>query len=269
MKYVFSSTIMFSIFILFFSGRKYQNQSSMTIIRGLKPAIVEFTDLEQKLIIKVAKKLENNSFPINQLTRVHLKKRILNDKYYYLYNEITFFINPGVYKQNEFNWGIENIGIEWEDPSITRTPDGGIEFEVGHKIKPEDLKMSLYRLQNSYTYGTLLKDHDLILNKINDVLITSNLEEIKDFTSKGIKELIKNYLIVLTVDKENKDLYEMTIRRMDYNLIDFKYYNKLIEQYRLKININTAKIEILDKFDPTFFPTPASIPSNALIKNKN
>ncbi len=269
MKYVFRSTVMFSIFILFFSGRKHQNQSSMTIIRRLKPAIVEFTDIEQKLIIKVAKKLKNNGFPIDQLTRVHLKKRIINSKDYYSYNEITFFINPGVYKQDKFNWGIENIGIEWEDPSIKRTSDGGIEFEVGRKIKPKDLKMSLYRLQNSYTYGTLLKDHDLILKKVNNILMASPLEEIKNFASKGILELVNNYLILLTANNENTDLYEMTIRRMDHDLIDSKYYNGLYKQYRLEINTNTSKVEILDKFDPTFFPTPSILPSKPFAKKKN
>ncbi|TGV02421.1 hypothetical protein EM932_10740 [Flavivirga rizhaonensis] len=75
----------------------------MNITRGLKPAITEFTSLEQKFIMKVAKKLENNGFPISQLTRVHLKKRIHNINDYYTYNEITFLINPAVYKQSEFN----------------------------------------------------------------------------------------------------------------------------------------------------------------------
>ncbi|NMH89432.1 hypothetical protein [Flavivirga algicola] len=268
MTHALRLTIIFSIFMLFFGGKKHQKQSPMSITRGLKPAIAAFTNLEQKLIIKVAKKLENNGFPIDQLTRIHLKKRIINDKDYYSYNEITFFINPAIYKQNEFNWGIENIGIAWEDPSVIRTPDGGIEFETGYKTKPENLVMTLYRLQDSYNYAPLLKNHNLILNKINDVLITNPLEEAKDFTSKGLFELIKNYLVILIADNENAGLYEMTIRRMDHDLIDFKHYNGLIEQYCLKININTSKVEILDKFDPTFFPTPvAPIPSKPFNKN--
>ncbi|MDO5980661.1 hypothetical protein [Flavivirga spongiicola] len=230
----------------------------MTIVRGLKPSIAEFTSLEQELITKVAEKLENNGFPMNQLTRVHLKKRIINIKDYYSYNEITFFINPGVYKLDGFDWGIENIGINWEDPSVIRTPDGGIEFEVGRKVKYEDLIMTLYRLKDSYSYGTLLKNHNIILKKINDVLITNDLEDIKYFTSKGILELIKNYLIVLTAYNENNNLYEMTIRRIDYNLIDFKYFNELFMQYRLKINLETSRVEILNSFDPTFFPNPAA-----------
>ncbi len=77
----------------------------MIITRGLKSAIAEFTSLEKKLAVKVAKKLEINGFPVSQLTRVHLKKRILNNKDYYSDNEITFFINLGIYKQDEFKWG--------------------------------------------------------------------------------------------------------------------------------------------------------------------
>ncbi len=142
----------------------------MIIIRGLEPNIANFTDLEQKLIVKVAKKLENNGFPINQLTSVNLKKRIINVTDYYAYNEITFYINPGVYKQGNFDWVAENIGIDWEDPSVIRTSDGGIEFEFGRKVKPEDLIMNLYRLKDSYSYNPLLENHNQILKKINDVL---------------------------------------------------------------------------------------------------
>lgn len=260
MKYMYRPFIVLCVFVLFFSGKNSSKNSSMNIIRGLKPAIAEFTSLEQKLIVKVAKRLENSGFPVSQLTRIHLKKRIINNYDYYAYNEITFFINPGVYKQGEFSWGIENIGVDWEDPAVIRTPDGGIEFEVGRKVKFEDLKMNLYRIQDAYSYGTLLKDHHIIIEKINEILLTSDLEKINYFTSQGLLELSKNYLMVLTADSENKNLYEMAIRRIDYNLIDFKHFNKLIEQYLLKINLNTSRIEILDSFDPTFFPTPVSGP---------
>ncbi|EZH71742.1 hypothetical protein ATO12_06130 [Aquimarina atlantica] len=232
----------------------------MDIVRGLKPAIAEFTDLEQKLVIKVAKKLKNNGFPVNDVTRIHLKKRILNDTEYYTENEITFFINPGVYKEDEFNWGIETITIGWEDPSVIRTPDGGIEFIVGNKIKPEDLVMNLYGVNDSYSYHSLLKDHNSIIKEINNALLANNLEEIKHFTFQGIVGLLRNYLIVITAHNENKSLYEMAIRRVDHTLIDSKHFNKLFEQYRLKIDTNTSKIEVLDSFDPTLFPTPASDP---------
>ncbi len=267
MKYRYISIIVLSVFTLFFSGKKHQKNSAMDIPRGLQSSISEFTNLEQKLILKVAKKLESNGFPINQLTRIHLKKRIDNTTDYYSDNEITFFVNPGIYKKDKFNWGIENIGIDWEDPSVIRTPDGGIEFEVGRKINPEDLIMNLYRLQDSYDYGTLLKDHNVILKKINKTIVSSTLEEIKYFTANGVAELIKNYLIVLTQEQEN--IYEMTIRRMDNEFIDVKHFNTLFEQYRLKINLNTSRIEILDRFDPTFFPTPVAHPPTPIIKNKN
>lgn len=265
MKHIYRSTIVLCVLVLFFSGKKHQKKSSMDILRGLKPAIAEFTSLEQKLVIKVVKKLENNGFPVDDLTRVHLKKRILNDKDYYAKNEITFFVNPGVYKEDEFNWEIETITINWEDPSVIRTPDGGIEFVVGHKIKLEDLVMNIYGMNDSYSYNTLLKDHDIIIKKINDALVTNDLERIKYFTSNGILELIRNYLIVITAHNENENVYEMAIRRIDHDLIDSKHFNELFEQYRLKIDLNTSRIEVLDSFDPTFFPSPATV---SPIKNK-
>ncbi len=243
----------------------------MDIVRGLKPAIAEFTDLEQKLVIKVSEKLKKNGFPVDNVTRVHLKKRMLNDKDYYAKNEITFFVNLGVYKQNEFNWGIETITIDWEDPSVVKTPDGGIEFIVGNKIKPEDLVMNLYGINDSYSYHSLLKDHNSIIKEINNVLLANNLEEIKYFTSQEIAGLIKNYLIVLTAYNEKENVYEMAIKRIDHDLNDSKHFNKLFEQYRLKIDINTSKIEVLNSFDPTFFPTPSTMPpiKKKFKKNKN
>ncbi len=269
MKYVYISTIILSVFTLFFSGNKHQKNSSMTIVRGIKPAIADFTSLEQKFVLTVAEKLKNNGFPLSQLTRVHLKNRIHTNEDYYSYNEVTFFINPGVYQQDEFHWGIQNIGVGWEDPSIIRTPDGGIEFEVGRKIKHEDLVLNLYRLEDSYSYGTLLKDHDQILEKINKVLLANDLEEIKYFTSKGIFELINNYLIIVTADSKNNNLYELAIQRIDYDLIDFDHFNELIKTYSLKINLKTSRIEILDSFDPTFFPTPVANPTTPFTKKKN
>lgn len=56
MKYIYKSAFVLCVLVLFFNGKKYQKKSSMDIVRGLKPAITEFTDLEQKLVIKVAEK---------------------------------------------------------------------------------------------------------------------------------------------------------------------------------------------------------------------
>ncbi len=75
---------------------------------------------------------------------------------------------------------INKTNLSGEDPSVIRTPDGSIEF--GRKIKLENLVIKLYHIQDSYSYDTLLKDHNLILKKINDVLIINDLEEIKYFT---------------------------------------------------------------------------------------
>ncbi|AUP78096.1 hypothetical protein [Flavivirga eckloniae] len=266
MKYILKSLTLLFIFMLFINGKTHQKNSSMHIVRGLKPTISEYTVLEQDFIMKIANKLKSNGFPLNQLTRVHLKNRIHTKKDYYTYNEVTFLINPGVYKQGEFNSGIENIGIGWEDPSMIRTPDGGIEFEVGRKVKYTDLVMDLFRLKDSYSSYTLLKDHDNILEKINEVLISNEIEDIKYFTSKGILELIKNYHISITAHQEKEEVYEMEIRKLDHGLINPKHFNALIKQYRLLINLNTLTIEVLNSFDPTFFPTPAIDPSSPFTK---
>ncbi|WP_128755272.1 hypothetical protein [Aquimarina sediminis] len=239
----------------------------MNIIRGLAPAISEFSDLEQKLITRVANKIENNGFPIDLITRVHLKNKIQNDKNYYSENEITFFINPGVYKQDQFNWGIETISIRWEDPKVVRTPEGGIEFEVGRRIKVENLEMNLYGMQDSYVNGKFLKNHDTIIKRINDVLVVSELEDLKYFASRGIPELLKNYLIVINSSNEGENTFEMTIRRMDSDFID-PSCSEVVKQYHLKINLKTYTIKVLDSFYPGFYPSPVSAPSIPSIKKK-
>ncbi|TYP73668.1 hypothetical protein BD809_105259 [Aquimarina intermedia] len=235
---------------------------SMKITRGLAPNIANFTDLEQKLIVDIAKKLRNNGYPLNQLTRVHLKNKIRNVKDYYAYNEITFLINPKIYKKGDVNLGIQNIGVDWEDPAVIRTADGGIEFQLGSAVQPEDLMMNLYRLEDSYASNTLSKEYYLILQNIHDVLITAGLKEIEPFASKGIPALIKNYHIALTADTKNNRVYEMSIRRLEEDLIDVEYFHKLYKQYQLKINLETSSVEIESSFDPTFFPTPVSASPN-------
>lgn len=197
---------------------------------------------------------------------MHLKGRILNKKDYYSSNEVTFFINPGVYKQDEFNWGIENIGIGWGYPTVVRTPVVGIEFEVGVKRKLEDFVMELYRLEDAYSYDEQLKNNDEMLQRINDVFITNSSESTKYFTTQGILELIKNYLIVITGDQENKEVFEMGIRRIDNQFIVSNYFNELFEQSHLKIDLNSSAIEVLESSDPTFLPNP--IP-NPTIKKRN
>ncbi len=228
----------------------------MNITRGLKSAIINFTGLEQQLITKVAEKLEANGFPIHQLTRVHLKKRITDPDEYYTYNEIIFLINPGIYTADGFQWGIESIGVNWEDPFAIRTQEGGIESTIGNKVKPEMLEMVLSGLQDSYAYTTCLQNSTVVLNEINKILLSSDLHEIRYFALIGIPKLIKNYLIVLTTNKPNEGIYDMAIRRLNEPIIDSKYFSELFLQYRLRIHLKTFKIEVLDRFDPTLFPTP-------------
>ncbi len=250
---------------LLLSMTKHKKQS-ITIIRGLEPSISHFNALEQKFILKIAKKLEDNGYPLDQLTRVDLKKTIADIKDYYSYNEITFFINPGIYEKGNFGPKTQNIGVDWEDPSVIRHPDGSIEFEVGKRVKPEDLVMNLYRLQDHYPNYPLIKNHDLILQKINDALVATDIEEIQNFASKGIMELIKNYEINIESDSKNDIVYKLSITRLDHNMIDSKYFFELYKTYNLNINIETLHIEIISSFDPTFFPTPSPM---VLPENKN
>lgn len=234
---------------------------SMDIVRGLDAAIVEFNSRERRLVVKVAKRLQKNGFPILQLTRVHVQKSILTDQDYYSDNEISFLINPGVYRQDQFNWGIERIGIGWEDPSVIKTPDGGMEFNVGHKPNPEDLVMNLYGLQDSSTYGALLEDHDVLIKELDKAIIGNPLAEIKDFTSRELFRLMRNYYLVITAVDEKHQVFEVATRRMDHDMIDSDHFHGVFEQYRLKIDLSAAEITIMHRFDPTFFPTPSCMPN--------
>ena len=259
------SIIFFSIAVLSLGITTLKKQS-MTITRGLEPNITHFGDLEQQFIIAIAKKLENNGYPLDQLTRIHLKKRITTIQDYYTYNEVTFIINPSIYLQGKSVSEIENIGVGWEDPNTKTYPDGSIEFEFGKKVDPDDLVMTLYRLNDSYNNYPLLENHNQILQQVNDVLIATDLEDIKFFASKGILELTQNNCISLYRDLKNEEVFILNIKGLEYIETNPNYLEKMNTVYELKINIETSKIELISSYDPTFFPTPAADIPKPIIK---
>ncbi len=231
----------------------------MNITRGLEPAIAEFTDLEQKLVRKVAEKLKERGYPLQEVTRVHIKKEVLNIKDFYSENDITFFINPVIQKQGGFVSGLESIGVGWTDPSVIRTADGGMEFEIPSRTKPEELIMDLYAVSDFYLTPIIGKNK--IIQKIDNVFMINNLEEINYFVSKGLPELIKNYLIEIIEKEGEKNIYTVVLSRMNYDFVDLDYFHDLYKIYTLEVDLNTSKIKVLDSFDPTFFPSPAIMPS--------
>ena len=251
--------MVFLISILSVSMTKYE-LPPINMKRGLESSIADFNDLEQKLIRRVAEKLEENGYSVHQLTRIHLNKRIDDLKTYYSNNEVTFLINPGIYEQGIAVPRIQNISVGWEDASVIRHPDGGIEFVVGEIIKVEDLTMNLYGLIEHYASPPLIQHHDPIVQQLEDILIATDLEEIQAFASIGIMELIENYEVLFRKDRENDAIYYMSINRLDDKMIDSRYFSTLYRVYKLKINTHTRSIEILDSFDPTLFPTPVSQP---------
>jgi hypothetical protein len=180
-------------------------------------------------------------------------------------------INPSIYPESKFNSSYNNIGIGWEDPSVIRLPDGGIEFELGRKVAYTDLEMFLYRMDDSYSHHPLLKDYDAIQEKINEVLINNTIKEesinntINDwqnFTTKGLIELTKNYFISIMAYAERKDVYKLNISRLEHKEIDTSYFHELIEDVTLDIDLNTSTIKVTDHYYPNFFPTPAANPDD-------
>ena len=232
-------------------------QQLMMVKRGIESATVDFHNLEKKLIHAIADKLAENGFQLDQITKVHLKKRFKDSISYYSSNEIDFIINPGIYSAKKIpSPGIENIGVEWSDPQVVETPDGGIEFELGHKSKLNELKMDLFGLKESYSNAPLIENHASILEKINHVFLKCDLEEIASFTSKGIPELTRNYHILIIAEPKSNHSYKVIITKLREEIVDPDYFHELGQTYTLRVNLQTTDIHVLDRFDPTFFPTP-------------
>lgn len=233
----------------------------MLITRGLTNVISKYSVLEQKYILEVAAILEKNKYPMELLTRVHLHNKVETLQDYYTYNEITFFINPGIYNSSYSNLGVDNIGVGWEDPSVIRRSDGGIEFELGKRVKPEDLEIFIYRLQKPYTYNSLLKDQDGVLEKINNVLLRAKLEDAISFMSLGLEELAINHHILIS--PESEDIYQLVLRILKYSILDKSHYhpiNELDREYKIRIDTKNNTVTLQDSHLLNFFPTPAIIP---------
>lgn len=243
-------------------GAEKKEDNAMHITKGLTPAISQYNALEQTLIKKVSEKLSANGYPLNELTRVYLKDRINNKReYYYAEHEIVFLINPAMYKSGGgYISPVESITVVWDDPSVVYTPDGGMEFQVGHKVDEKDLVLTLFRLQESYTFQKPLENQEVIFDKINEIFLACKSEEIKHLTSNGLPELLANHQIIITEDANKTDEYEVTIKRIGYGILDENHFNEVDTFYSFSVNLSTGSLTLLDKFYPGFFPTPASPP---------
>ncbi|TEW49831.1 hypothetical protein [Psychromonas algicola] len=259
----------------------------MNIEKGLESAIATFSEKEQQYITFVAKKLESHGFPLDNLTRVDLQKTIKNVNEYYAYNEVTFYSNPAVYRKGEPYSASENVGLNWDSPTTVYNEDGSVEFQFAQKVNVEDLIPVFYRLNDSYSTVAAHKNYDDIVEKIDKVFLEFKEEPVKtreerllelkkgqsessrlrtklsrgqsiaSFTSQGIYELLYNYEISIVEDTQNTDLYELFISGLDYKRSDLEHYNELRDNCQLKIDVKHSTIEVLNCYDPTFFPTPA------------
>lgn len=228
--------------------------------RGLTSVISAFTVLEQKFILEVAQSLIENGYPAHQLTRVYLQKRIENLTDYYNYNEVTFLINPSVYNKEVNNLGVENIGVGWENPAVTRLPDGGIEFELGRKTKVEELEIFLYRLNDSYAYDGLFEEQDSVLEKIDNLLKAAIIvDKSVKFISKGLFELSENHHIIICWLAEN--VYKVSMRSLEHSMLNKNYFHEMINyESKFTVNLTNGEVELIDRFMLNFYPTPVTMP---------
>ena len=286
-KYIMITLLFSSLLTLFSCGVLPKKEASMNIEKGLESAIATFSEKEQQYITFVAKKLESHGFPLDNLTRVDLQKPIKNVNEYYAYNEVTFYSNPAVYRKGEPYSASENVGLNWDSPTTVYNEDGSVEFQFGQKVNVEDLIPVFYRLNDSYSTVAAHKNYDDIVEKIDKVFLGFKEEPVKTreerllelkkgqfessrprtklsrgqsiavFTSQGIYELLYNYEISIVEDTQNTDLYELFISRLDYKRSDLEHYNELLDNCQLKIDVKHSTIEVLNCYDPTFFPTPA------------
>jgi hypothetical protein len=238
-----------------------QGNTSMHIVRGLVPAITQYNALEQTLIKKVSERLSANGYPVKQLTRVYLKNRINNNSEFYAENKIVFIINPAIFKPADFINPVESITLSWEDPSVIYTPDGGMEFEVGRKINPEDLVLTLYGLQDTYPYQAAVENQDIILNRINEIFLACKSEDIRHLTSKGLPELLVNHQIIIIENADRNSEYKVIIRKIGLETFDKRHFSEDVDiEYSLNVDLNTASLSVLEIFYPGFYPTPSSLP---------
>ena len=100
----------------------------MDVAKGLKPAIAAFNHSEKKLINQVAERVKENSFPLEAVTQVYLKKRINNQREYYGDNTVVFRINPAVYKFSQQGSTLAQIDTRWENSTTVYHPDGSVDF---------------------------------------------------------------------------------------------------------------------------------------------
>jgi hypothetical protein len=238
-----------------------QEDASMNIVKGLAPAISQYNDLEQTLIKKVSERFGAKGYPIEELTRVYLKNRINNKSEYYGENAIVFIINPAFYKSGGYINPVESVTLRWEASTVTYTPDGGMEFEIGRKITEEDLVLTLYGVQDTYTFSAPLEDQETVFNKINEIFLACESDDIKHLTSNGLPELLVNHRVVIIENAERMNDYEVIISRIGSGVLDVSHFHEVDTQYSINVDLNKSSLALLDKFYPSLYPTPSSISS--------
>jgi len=237
-----------------------QQREIITFKQGLDAALEQYNSLEKSLIRRVAEKLAYNGFPIEKITRVQLKKSIDSDRAYYTNNEIIFIINPVIYKAGKYMSNVEAITLTWQDPSVIYHDDGSMEFEVGNHITAENLVLTLYGLKDVYADQVVLENQQVLLNKINTAFLSCECEDIKYITANGLIELSENHSIAIMESVANSNEYEVSIGRIGHGVFDDKHFNEVDSIYSIKVDLNKNSVVLLNKYYPSFFPTPAAMP---------
>ncbi|WP_281989496.1 hypothetical protein [Aquimarina aggregata] len=245
----------------------------MNIIRGLKPAISEFNDLEQKLIKTVAKKLEKEGLFPDQITEVKIIDEIHKESDYHKFNGVTFFINPYIGDVGGQGFFYETT-IEWNRFNNSEILSPTIKI-VDNKVKRQfrgdrELKMKP------------IKEQEKKLKEVNKVFILgmSATEKIDGappyiddlleyYTSKSLYELVENHFIIISDVKETANTYRVMILRKERAYVypknrgNITYRKGLI----LEINVETSRITKWspDSYDPLY--TPATVPEKVSSKN--
>ncbi len=276
MKHIYITVMIVTCLTILSCGKQLEKYPSMStaIQRGLEPTIIKFSKKEQEYISLFAKKLAQRGYPLDQITRVDLKKSIETTGQFYSYNEVNFYINPTVHYAGDIHQTMLNIGLSWDDPAVIYHEDGSMEFELGRKVNPVDLIPFFYRLDDSYENSALMENYDEIINKVDSVFLSSKEEttdssdrlaihnSVADITSKGIFELLHNYHIEIRVNKEKKNIFEVFITRFEWKNVNEEHYHGTQDNIHLEVDYESISIKVIDRYDPYFFPSPAMPPED-------
>lgn len=241
------------------------NQTSI-VNKLAKSNLVQYSVQEKKLINTVAERLSQRNYPLYLVNRVYLEKKLIKKWDYYQENKITFLINPVIYQVENgvLYQGINQstqVTMVWEDTRVVYHEDGSMEFEVGEKTTPADLKLVLYGVNDTYDTINFLPNQLAILEQLNSIFLENENTETQHLTKKGLAELLVNHLVSIEINSENTNQYLVSTVPIDYKMRNGAFFNEIDSSYSLNVNIKNRTVTLLKRLYPSFYPTPAMRPS--------